>query len=159
MFATSVAGRISNGLAGDLVCRGHVSLQQHRRDREHVRDVVKPVPGIVRRKQGWAVNFHRQQIAYDVGIFGPVQPMDGGSARIGLGDGRFVEFRFQICGERVVARWVGSRHVPAGHGSGPEFADHLFPIPAHLRLYSQHPPCRASDRRFRSFLPVWKKLQ
>ena len=140
-------GRVSDGEAADLLRRQHVSLQQRRRYREGISNVVETVGRIVGGKQRFPVDIDSQQVAYHVGIFGSVQAMDGDPAGIGRGLGGAVDFRLQVCGEGVVGGLVRPWHAGGGHLTGSKFSDHLFP---HFRAFRnvldvhrvQHQSCR-----------------
>ena len=125
-------GRLERGIAhrqpGDLARGGQVPLGQHRRDRQHVGDVVEAEARIVRRQQRSLVDVEREQVADGVGVLGPVQPVHGvAPAGVGtLGGGR-VDAVGDPGGQPVVGGVVGPRPVGRRHRAGAELADDLFP--------------------------------
>ena len=134
--------------AAQLARRGHVSLEQRRRDREQARHVVEAVR-IVSRQQRCRVDVEPEQIADGVLVFSPIEAMQGvGSARVGVARCRFVERRFQPRHERIAGRPVRARSTGRRHGAHPKLADDLLP---HLRARAdigrtqrvEGQPCRA----------------
>ena len=79
---------------------GEVLLHQHRRDRQHVADVVEAVAEIVGGKVLLGAEFDAQQIADGVGVFGAIQAAGRDAAGVGL----------ECCGRPFRTR-------PAGTGS------------------------------------------
>ena len=104
-----------------------VLLQQQRRERQHVADVVEPVPGVVRRELGGGVVVHADQVADRVAVLDPVEPADRDAARVGI---------LPVDPERPVLdpvlqqpAIVGRRLRLAGrgHDPGPEILEHRVP--------------------------------
>src|SRR5882724_8998847 len=52
---------ISHSESGDLPCRRQVAVQEQRRNRKHIADVVKPIAGIVGGKQRLGVDLEPEQ--------------------------------------------------------------------------------------------------
>ena len=71
--------------ADDLFRCREVALEKHRRQREHVADVVEAVAGIVRREIVCRTEVHADEIADGVVVFRAVEAADGHAARIGPG--------------------------------------------------------------------------
>ena len=120
---------IPNSDAADLARGREVALQQHRRDREHVADIVEAVAGIIGGKQRGEVHragVHRDQVADGVGIFGAVEAMDGRPAGIELGCGGAIERRLQIGDHGFVGGLVGPRHALRRHRPHAQLANDLF---------------------------------
>ena len=74
--------RIADRQAADLRRRRHVGLHQRRRHAQHVGDVVEAVARIVAGEQRRGVDRQIEQIANGVGVFGAVEPMERGRARV-----------------------------------------------------------------------------
>ena len=74
--------RIADRQPADPGGRGHVSLDERRRDAEHIGDVVEAGRGVVWRQQRADVDVEREQIANGVRLLGPVQTMQCRSARV-----------------------------------------------------------------------------
>ena len=119
--------RIAHGETADLARRAHVALQQPRRERQHVADVVEAVAGLVGRQQRPAVDFQGQQVADRVGVLEPVEAADDRPPGIGPRVGRPVELRLEPGGEAVVGGRFGARPPGRRHLAGAELADHLLP--------------------------------
>ena len=68
-----------------------------------------------------------EQIAYRVGVFPPVQAMDRGPARIGVGRRDLVERRLQRGGHPYVGRPIGPRPPHRRHRPGAQLADDVLP--------------------------------
>ena len=119
--------RIAHGETADLARRAHVALQQPRRERQHVADVVEAVAGLVGRQQRPAVDFQGQQVADRVGVLQPVEAADDRPPGIGPRVGRPVELRLEPGGEAVVGGRFGARPPGRRHLAGAELADHLLP--------------------------------
>ena len=118
---------VAEGQPADLPGRGHVAVEQHRGDRQHVGDVVEPVARLVRRQQRPLVDVQRQQIADRVAVLGAVQAMDRRPAGIRIVGGGAVEGRFQRGGGRVVGAGVRPRPARRGHGPRAQLAHDLLP--------------------------------
>ncbi len=95
------------------------------RQTQGVGDIVKPVRGIVGREQGSRVDVQSQQVPNGVGIFGAIQTVEDGSARIRFGS--LIDLGFEPTGQAIVRCQVGARHARRRHGSSAQFADHFFP--------------------------------
>ncbi len=80
---------VADGEPADSARRRHVALEQRGRRRQHGRDVVEPVSGIVDRQPRARLDVDGQQVANGVAVLGAVQPMDRRAPRIRLrGRGR-----------------------------------------------------------------------
>ena len=55
-----------------------------RRERQHVADVVEPVPGVIRREFGGGVVVHADQVADRVAVLDPVEPADRDATGVGI---------------------------------------------------------------------------
>ena len=73
-----------HGLADDLVRRRNIFFEQHRRQGQHVGDVVEAVAGVVRREHRRRVEVHAEQVADGVVILHAVEAADGDAAGIGI---------------------------------------------------------------------------
>ena len=75
---------VSHSQEADLSGRRQVSFDQHRRHREGARRVVEAAlaRGLVYKNRS-AVDLEGEQVPDRVGVFGPVQPMDGVLCRVG----------------------------------------------------------------------------
>ncbi len=62
-----------------------VALHQHRRDRQHVADVVEAIAGVVLGEVVGRAEIHAKEIANGVVVLRAIQPPDGDAARIGHG--------------------------------------------------------------------------
>ena len=119
--------RIANREPADLPRRGHVALEEHRRDAERIGHVVEAVGGVVSGKKRVDVDVEREQIADRVAILGPVQTIEGGPPRVGM--------RFRLAGERAiepggqtaVRRFIRTAAAVWRHRPRPDFPQHLFP--------------------------------
>ena len=124
---------IADSQTAHLARGRHVSVEQGRRRREHRRDIVEPVAGIVDRKPLARPDVHGQQIADGVAVLGAVQPMNGRTAWIRIRDSRAVHCRFEIRDERAGNLRIGARaDGRRRHFAGPQLPHHLFP---HLSVF------------------------
>ena len=87
---------IADGETADVGRGGQIFLQQHRRHRQHVADVVKAVSRIVGGEKRCGIDLERNQVANRVGILGTIQPVGRRAAGIGFGFGSSIEGRFQV---------------------------------------------------------------
>ena len=71
-------------LIDDSAGRSQIFFEQHRRQREHVPDIVKAVARVVGGEFRLGVKIDSQQIKNRVAVFDPVQPPNGDTARIGV---------------------------------------------------------------------------
>ena len=79
----SIAGGPKSATPRDAIRRRHVLLHQHRRQRQHVGDVVEPVPGIVLREVVCRPDVDAEQFLDRVVVLGAVEAARGDPARIG----------------------------------------------------------------------------
>ena len=91
-----------------------IALQQHRRDAEHVGDVVEARARIVRGQQRRDVDVEGEQVANRVGVLGAIQAVDERPPGVGMGARRLIERRFQRRDERARARPRSGRGAPGG---------------------------------------------
>ena len=77
-------GRSDDRLRENLVRRGEIFLEQHRRHREHVADVVETVARVVRRKIIGGPEIHADEIANRVVVLGAIQAANRDAAGIGV---------------------------------------------------------------------------
>ena len=119
--------RFSYRQTSDLARRRHVPFEQHRRHREGVTDVVKPMVHFVDGKQQFAVDVDRKQVADHVGVFGAIEAMDSRPAGIGIRSGGTVERRLQIGDQRVIAGRVRAWSARGRHRARSKLVHHLFP--------------------------------
>ena len=77
-------GTVGTARAMIALAAVEVLLQQQRGERQHVADVVEPVPGVVRRELGGGVVVDADQVADRVAILDPVEPADRDAAGVGV---------------------------------------------------------------------------
>ena len=115
--------------ADHLVGGSDVALHQHRRQRQHVADVVEAVAAVVLRELvGWT-DVDGEQVADAVVVFGAVQAARGDAA--GIDRRRFVrlrDFTIDPLGDGLDRRLVGLGLVLGRHLAGLELADDLVPL-------------------------------
>ena len=149
---------IADRAAADLARRGEIALHQHRRDSEHVADIVEAVTGIVRRQHLAHVDIERQQIANGVGVFGAVEPME---RRAVPGSGLICPTRSRSAIMDAISRsYVASSGRGAPRGG-------ISRLRSLRRIFSQVSPwasrwARSSAGRFSFALargPVWQLSQ
>ena len=99
---------IGDGQASDAARRDKIAIQQTRRHRENVRDVVESVSRIVGRQIGARIDADAEKIADGVGIFRAVQPVHAWPAGVRRAHRRRVERRFERVRQRRVASLVGT---------------------------------------------------
>ena len=120
--------QIADRQAADPARRRHVPIQQRRRGREHRRDVVEPVAGIVDRQPLARPDVDREQIADGVAVLGAIQPVHRRAPRIRVGHRRAIDRLFQI--GRELARDAGIRPRADGrrrHLTRSQFPRNFFP--------------------------------
>jgi hypothetical protein len=118
---------IAHGLAADLHRRAHVALDQRRRHRERLGDVVEAFVGVVGRQERLHVHVERQQIADRIGVLGAVETMERG--RVGVRTRRVgaIEPRLERRGKAVERGAIRARHAARRHHPRLDLAHHLFP--------------------------------
>ena len=99
----------------DLSGRRHVALEQRRRQRQHVGDVVEAVARIVGRQQRANVDLEREEIPHGVRVLGAVQPMDDRPSGIRVRRAVRVERRLDPTGDRVIRRPIRPRQPDRRH--------------------------------------------
>ena len=100
---------------------------QHRRDREHVADIVEAVTGIVRRQHLAHVDIDRQKIADRVDVFRAVQAVERRASGIGIEPLHAVALGDDggddgVIGRRGRPRGARGRHLAVAH-----LAEDFFP--------------------------------
>ncbi len=118
---------IADGERAHLAGGADVSLQQHRRNAQHVGDVVEPVGRVVGRQQRGRVDLQRQQVADGVGVLGAVEPVHELAARIGTRGGGPVQRGAQPADQPLARGAVGLRNALRRHHAHAHLADHLLP--------------------------------
>ena len=107
-------GGVADRDGADPPRRRQVALHQHRRDAEHVADVVEAVARVVDRQQRRDVDVEVEQVADGVGVFGAVQPAEDRAARIGLGGGGAIELADEKRARSASCVAVSGRGMPCG---------------------------------------------
>jgi hypothetical protein len=119
--------RTADGQRADLGGCRQVSLEQRRRQPEHVGVVVEAIRRIVRRQQRGRIDLQREQIANRVRVLGAVETMRGVPPGHGMLGRLAVECGLEIGDERVVRGRIGPRHTDGRHHAGAKPADDPFP--------------------------------
>ncbi len=119
--------RVTDCHATDSPGRSHVPLEQSWRDRQHLRDVVESIAGVVCRQHRAAVDVERQQIADRIGVLGAVQTMDRGVPRVGMFACRASQFPIEPFNECRRSRRVGPAGAERRHGSRGDLLQYFFP--------------------------------
>ena len=126
--------------AADLLRRGHVRLDQRRRDAERAGDVVEAGGRIVRRQVLRRIDRQVEQVLDDVGVLGAVQAMEPGRGRV---RGRVsIELLLQPRGHRLVGHRVRPRHAGRRHHPGAQLPGDELP---RLRVVRQVGDVEAVD--------------
>ena len=103
------------GQTTDLRGHGKISLQQIRRDAEHITDIVKTITDIIGGQQVTAVDLQTQQIADYIRIFGTVQTVQRRAARVGRLLGNRVQFALDMVDQFDIGCLIGPRHTCRRH--------------------------------------------
>ena len=120
-------GRMADREPRDPAGREEVAVEQGRRHRERVGDVVEAVIDVVRRQERGPVHLQAEQIAHRVDVLAAVEAVGGLAAGIRVGRRRPVEGRLQGGGHGRVGRPVGPRPSRRRHRAGAELRHHLLP--------------------------------
>ena len=104
-----------------------VSLEERRRHREHVRDVIEAVARIIHRQHRAGLNIHRQQIADRIAVLGAVEPVDCRPPGVRIGGRVAVEGLFERCRKLRRNRRLGAGKSGRRHFAPAQFVKHLFP--------------------------------
>jgi len=118
---------ICDGQPSDAARGDKIPIQQARRDREHVRDVVESVSRVVGRQIRARIDADAQKVANGVCIFRAVQPVHAWPARVRRARRHLVERRFEPVRHCVVASLVGTTGSRGRHRAGAEPANNFFP--------------------------------
>ncbi len=118
---------IAHGPPADFHRGGHVALNKRRRNSQGIRDIVKPFGGIIRRKKCRDIHVKREQIADHVGVFGPIEPMQRRSSRIGAESRVTVDARFEFGGKGIQRRPLRPASTAGRHHARSDFAYDLLP--------------------------------
>ena len=120
--------RPAQRLTRDFLRGRHVPIQECRRNRQHIGNVVEPVLiGIVGGKQRADVDLDAEEIADGVGVLRAVQAMHRRTAGIHVRGGRAVEGRFQSGDKCERSRRIGPRPTRWRHRTGAQLPHNLFP--------------------------------
>ena len=115
--------------ARDVVRGRQVLLHQHRRQRQHVGDVVEPVAGVVLREVVGGTHLDAEQIANRVVVFVAVETAGGHTTRIrrrhAVDAG---ELTLEPGGNRLALRFLGLLFLERRHLAAPQHADDVFPM-------------------------------
>ena len=115
--------------AREVVCGRQVLLHQHRRQRQHVRDVVEPVAGIVLREVVGRTHLDAEQIANRVVVFVAVETPRRHPARIGRRDAvDSGELTLEPRGNRLAPRFLRLLLLERRHLAAAQHADDVFPV-------------------------------
>ena len=119
--------RVADGERADLSSRIHIAFEQHRRDSEHIADIVETVCGVVGRQENSRIDFERQQIPDHVRILRPVQSRHQGTARIRIRRGSAIQFCGQPGNQSIASRIVRTQRALRRHHPRPKLSDNFFP--------------------------------
>ena len=110
-------------------------LHQHRRQRQHVRNIVEPVPGIVLGKIVGRMDVDAQKIADGVVVLAAVQPSRGHAAGIGRRDAVDArELALEPRRDGLARRFLGLVLFERRYVAALQHADHVFPV---IALFDQ----------------------
>ncbi len=126
-FARGTDVRVADGERADLSSRIHIAFEQHRRDSEHIADIVETVCRIVGRQENRRIDFERQQIPDHVRILRPVQSRHQGTAGIRLRRGSAIQFCGQPGNQSIASRIVRTQRALRRHHPRPKLSDNFFP--------------------------------
>ncbi len=128
--------RIAEGVVGHAQGDSEIALEQHRRRRQHLGDVIEAVVAAVTRQQRREIGLDAEQIADRIGVLGAIQAMHLRRRRVR----RLAGCRVERADERrqeflaLLLRRLGN--VARRHEADVELVDHLFPdgrIGMHIR--------------------------
>ena len=117
---------IADRHAADRARCVQIRLEQSRRQRLRVGDVVEVGALGVQRQPVAGVHVEREQIVHGARVFRPVQTLEGADAGIGLRGSRRVDLRLERRDQRRVRRGVWPRRQRGRHEAGLQFPDDLF---------------------------------
>ena len=122
-------GRVADRKLTDPARRRQVALNQRRRNRQHLRIVVKALSiRVIRRQEGLDVHFETDQIAHGVLILDPVEAMRRHrAAQKQMGGRCAVQLRLQPGDQGGARGVVGPPRPRWRHHPAPHFSHHLFP--------------------------------
>ena len=119
--------RVADDELADAPGRGQIAIDEGRRDREHLGDVVEPVMLVVGRQQRLGVDLEAKQIPDGVRVLHAVEPMDGRAPRVGGGEGGAVELALEPRDEPVRGAGIGPGAARRRHLPGPQAPDNMLP--------------------------------
>ena len=119
--------RIADGEPADLLRREHIPLEESRRNREDVSDVVEPVVRLVGRQQRSRVDVQREQVPNRVGVLHLIQAMIRGAAGIRMGRRLPIQLRLQPRHERLEGLLIRPSSASRWHRAAPNFLHDFFP--------------------------------
>ena len=118
----------SAGLAdrepGDGARRVEIGLEQRRRQRLRIGDVVEVGAHLVERQPVAGVDLEAQQVANRLRVLGPVEALEGPAPRVGGGAGGLVELVLEGLDENTEVGLVGPARSRRRHHARPQLADH-----------------------------------
>ena len=126
-FGGRLDAGIADGEPADPPGREDVAVEQGRRHREDVGHVVEAEVRVVGRQQGRGVDLEGQQVAHRVGVLAPVETVNGGAPRIGVGGGDAVEGRLEGRGDGGVGGRLGPRPARRRHRPRAQLPHDLLP--------------------------------
>ena len=127
----------------DALSRTQILFHKHRRDRQHIANIVEPVAGIVAGEITLRVEVHRQQVADRIGILVAIQSPGSHAAGVGLHAriGLF-ELTRHKSQESIDIRLRRARQALGRHFSVADLLDDTVP-----RLATFHKGTRRAERR------------
>ena len=118
--------RIADREAADVAGGAKVGIHQGCREQLDIGDVVEVGADRVLRQVVGPVHRQRQQIPDGGAVFGPVQPLEGAAAGVGIGGGHLVHLPFERFGDLDERRLFRTAGTGRGHHPEPQLRDHLL---------------------------------
>ena len=122
---------IADGHAADRRRRVQICLEQRRRQRLRVGDVVEVGALLIERQPVARIDVERQKILDGARVFRPVETLERAHAGVRLRGGGGIDRRLDRRDERLLRGSVGTRRERRWHQAGLQLADDLF---ARLRV-------------------------
>jgi hypothetical protein len=122
---------VADGHQADRGGGVEVCLEERRRQRLHVGDVVEVRALLIERQPAAGVHVEPQQIVHRAGVFGAIEALEGANPGIRLRRGRRIDRRFERRDQRGVRRGVGTRRKRRRHHPRLQLANHLL---RHVRV-------------------------